>query len=377
VTTFTSLDGMPPDTLAGPVPRPGILEIERYVGGESSAPGVNRTIKLSSNESALGPSPKAIAAMQAGAATAHRYPEGGKVTLRQALASHFGLDAAQIICGNGSDELIALLARAYAGPGDEVLHSRHGFLMYAISAKGVGATPVEAAETNLTPSVDALLGQVSERTKLVFLANPNNPTGTYLPAREVMRLHAGLPPHVVLALDSAYAEFVEAADYEPGIELVQGGASNVVMLRTFSKLYALGGMRVGWAYGAPGIIEALDRLSGPFNVGSLGHLAAVAALDDRDHAEQSLRHNRIWRDWTAAALDKLGLDVTPSVCNFLLVRFPPERSAAAAFEYLKARGILVRKVGGYHLPDHLRISIGLEDEMRLTVAALTEFLASR
>ena len=361
---------------ARPVPRPGILEIALYVGGESTVAGVNRIIKLSSNEGALGPSPHAIAAFQAQAATMHRYPDGGAVALRQALARQFGLDADRIVCGNGSDELIGLLVRAYAGPGDEVLYSHHGFLMYAISARSVGATPVSAPEIGFTASVDALLGQVTERTKLVFLANPNNPTGTYLPAREVARLHAGLPPHVVLALDSAYAEFVEAADYEPGIELVHA-AENVVMLRTFSKIYALGGLRVGWAYGAPDIVDTLHRLRAPFNVGAAGQAAAIAAIGDLDHTGASRRHNTIWRDWTAAELGKLGLAVTPSVCNFVLVHFPAERSADAAFDYLKTRGIIARKVAGYHLPDCLRITIGLEDEMRLTVAALAEFLAER
>lgn len=363
-------------TPAGPVPRPGILQIAPYVGGESTVAGVNRVIKLSSNEGALGPSPRAVAAFQAQSATMHRYPDGGATALRQALAQHFGLDAARIVCGNGSDELIALLVRAYAGPGDEVLYSHHGFLLYAICAKSVGATPVSAPEMGLTASVDALLAQVTERTKIVFLANPNNPTGTYLPTGEVKRLHQGLPPHVVLALDSAYAEFVDAADYEPGIELVQS-AENVVMLRTFSKVYALGGLRVGWSYGSPGIVDLLNRLRGPFNISSAGQAAAVAALEDRDHTERSLKHNALWRDWTSTELVKLGLVVTPSVCNFVLVHFPAERSADAAFEHLKARGILARKVAGYHLPDCLRITIGLEDEMRLTVAALADFLAGR
>lgn len=361
---------------AGPVPRPGILEIAPYVGGESSVPGVNRIIKLSSNEGALGPSPKAIAAAQAQAATMHRYPDGGNAILRQALAQHHGLDIDRIVCGNGSDELIALLVRAYAGPGDEVLYSRHGFLMYAISALGVGATPVAAPEVDYTISVDHLLAAVTERTKLVFLANPNNPTGTMVPAREVERLHAGLPPHVVLALNSAYAEFVETADYDAGAALVHA-APNVAMLRTFSKIYALGGLRVGWGYASAGIIDTLNRLRMPFSVSVMGQAAAVAALEDREHTILSLAHNTRWRDWTAAELTKLGLTVTPSVCNFVLAHFPAERSAGKAFEYLKARGIIARKVGAYHLPDCLRITIGLEEEMRLTVSALASFMSGQ
>ncbi|HVJ52989.1 MAG TPA: histidinol-phosphate transaminase [Aliidongia sp.] len=360
----------------GPVVRPGVLDLAPYVGGESKAPGVNRIIKLSSNEGALGPSPQALAAAGAGLAAMHRYPDGGAEALRAALAAEFGLDAARIVCGSGSDDLILQTVRAYAGPGDEVLYSEHGFLIYAISALSVGATPVSAPETGYTASVDALLAKVTERTRIVFLANPNNPTGTYLAASEVRRLHAGLPPHVVLAIDSAYAEFVETEDYEPGIELVQS-AENVVMLRTFSKIYALGGMRVGWAYGSAGIIDVLNRLRMPFNVSGVGQAAAIAALADHEHTERSRRHNATWRDWTADALRGLGLDVTPSVCNFLLVHFRDEQEADGAFEYLKQRGILARKVGAYRLPQCLRISIGLEDEMRLAIAALAKFLGTR
>jgi histidinol-phosphate aminotransferase len=361
----------------GPVARPGILAIAPYVGGEAVIPGVNRVIKLASNESALGPSPKAIEVLKAHAVIAHRYPDGGTVDLRTALGRHFGLDPARIVCGNGSDELIALLVRAYAGPGEEVLYSHHGFLMYAISAMAVGATPVTAPETDLTANVDALLAAVTERTRLVFLANPNNPTGTCLPDSEVRRLHAGLPPHVVLALDSAYAEYVERDDYDPGTALVRE-FDNVVMLRTFSKLYALAGLRVGWAFCPPGIADVLNRLRGPFNVGAAAQAAAVAALGDVEHVRKSLAHNRLWRDWSTAAFAALGLGVVASEGNFLLVRFPdaPARNADAAFEFLKSRGIIARKMGAYHLGAYLRITIGTEEEMRLTAAALGDFLGA-
>jgi histidinol-phosphate aminotransferase len=360
------------------VVRPGILDIEPYIGGEAGIPGVNRVIKLSSNESALGPSPKAIEALKAQAALAHRYPDGGTHELRQALGRRFGLDPASLACGNGSDELIGLLARAYAGPGDEVIHSRHGFMMYEISARAAGATPVAAPETDLTADVDALLAAVTGRTRLVFLTNPNNPTGTYLPAAEIRRLQAGLPAHVVLAIDAAYAEFVDAEDYEPGIDLVRA-SENVVMLRTFSKLYALGGLRVGWAFGSPGIIDALNRLRAPFNVGAAAQAAAIAALDDIEHAQKSLAHNREWRGWSRAAFTALGLEVVPSQGNFLLVRFPdaPARNADAAFEFLRTRGIIARKMGGYHLGRYLRITVGTGEEMRLTAAALGDFVRRR
>jgi histidinol-phosphate aminotransferase len=250
---------------AAPVPGPGILDISPYVGGESQADGVARPIRLASNESALGPSPKAVAAYKALAGEIHRYPDGGAHGLREALGRHHGLDPARIVCGAGSDELIALLLRGYAGPGAEVLYSRHGFLMYPIGAMAVGATPIAVPERALTADVDGFLARITERTRIVFIANPNNPTGTYLSADEMARLHAGLPPNVVLAIDAAYAEFVNRNDYEPGIALVNR-AANVVMLRTFSKIYALAGLRLGWAYCPPAIADVLNRIRGPFNV---------------------------------------------------------------------------------------------------------------
>jgi histidinol-phosphate aminotransferase len=371
-------DALCPDRPKRPVARPGIAEITPYIGGEAKIPGVNRVIKLASNENALGPSAKAVAALQTHAAAMHRYPDGGSVELRTALGQHVGVDPALIVCGTGSDELIQLLVRGFAGPGDEVIHSRHGFLMYAIAALGAGVTPVAVPETDLTADVDQMLAAVTDRTKLVFLANPNNPTGTYLPAREIRRLHAGLPGDVVLVLDAAYAEFVEVADYEPGIELVRG-ADNVVMLRTFSKLFALGGLRVGWGFCPPGIADVLNRLRGVFNVSAAAQAAALAALADRDHQQRSQMHNRVWRAWTGDALVRLGLTVVPSQGNFLLARLPddPARNADAAFEYLKSRGIITRKMGAYHLGEYLRITIGTEEEMRLTVGALADFLAQR
>src|SRR5579885_929368 len=330
-----------------PAPRPGILDIAPYVGGESRIVGVERPIRLASNESALGPSAKAKAAFAALAAEIHRYPEGSAAVLRDALARHHGLDPARIVCGAGSDELIALLLRCYAGPGDEVLYSRHGFLMYPIGALSVGATPVAAPE------------RVSPRTRLVFIANPNNPTGTYLSAAELARLHAGLPPHVVLAIDAAYAEFVNRNDYEPGIRLVDR-AANVVMLRTFSKIYALAGLRLGWAYCPPAIADVLNRVRGPFNVSTPALAAGVAAIEDVGALARARAHNDRWLPWLSERLTAIGLPLTPSVGNFVLARFPdePARNADAAFAFLQRRGILTRKVGAYGLPAWLRITIG-------------------
>lgn len=359
---------------AAPVPRPGILDISPYVGGESKAEA-SRLIRLASNESALGVSPTVVEAIRAAAPDSHRYPDGNCTALREALARTWGLEAGRIVCGAGSDELIALLTRAYAGPGDEVLYSAHGFLMYPLSAKGAGATPVSAPERGLRTDVDALLAAVTDRTRIVYLANPNNPTGSFLEPAEVERLHAGLPPHVVLALDAAYAEYMTGRnDYSAGADLVDR-ARNVVMLRTFSKIYGLGGLRLGWAYGSAEIVDVLNRVRGPFNVGALAQVAGLAALADTGFVEASRALNDRVRPWTADRLTELGLIVHPSVANFLLVEFSEGAAAEAARLFLKARGILVRQMGGYGLPATLRFSIGTEEEMRLVVDAVAAFLA--
>ncbi len=357
-----------------PTPRPGILDIAPYIGGEAKISGVARVARLASNESALGPSPRAIEAYRACAGEIYRYPDGGSVELRQALARHHGLDAQRIICGTGSDELISLLAHCYAGEGDEVVYSRHGFLMYPIAAKAAGATPVAVPEVDLTADVDALLAHVTPRTRIVFLANPNNPTGSYLGREAVKRLHEGLPPSVLLVLDAAYAEFVIRNDYEPGIELVEA-AQNVVMLRTFSKIYALAGLRVGWAYCSAPVADTLNRVRGVFNINLAAQAAAVAALEDVAALDRAREHNDLWRPWLERELAALGLNVNPSVGNFVLAQFPPPpKHADAAFAFLQSRGILTRKMGSYGLQEWLRITIGLEEDMRAVIAGLAEFL---
>jgi len=360
------------------VPRPGILDISPYVGGEAKVAGIQRPIRLASNESALGPSTKAIAAYRALAGEIHRYPDGNAEELREALGQCHGVDPARIVCGAGSDELIALLLRCYAGPGDEVLYSRHGFLMYPINALAAGATPIAAPERELTTDVDAVLARVTERTRVVFIANPNNPTGTYLGAGEMARLHAGLPPSVLLAIDAAYAEFVNRNDYEAGIALVNR-AENVVMLRTFSKIYALAGLRLGWAYCPPAIADVLNRVRGPFNVSVAAQAAGIAAVGDVEALNGARVHNDQWLPWLSERLARLGLLLTPSVANFVLARFPddPRRNADAAFAFLQSRGILTRKMGAYGLPHHLRITIGTGPEMESVATALVEFMAAR
>ena len=356
-----------------PMPRSGILDISPYVGGEAKIGGVERPIRLASNESALGPSAKAIAAYRTLASDIHRYPDGNALELRETLGQFHGLDPSRIVCGAGSDELIALLLRCYAGPGDEVLYSCHGFLMYPIGAKSVGATPIAAPERALTTDVDALLARVTERTRVVFIANPNNPTGTYLRREDLARLHAGLPPSVLLAIDAAYAEFVNRNDYEPGITLVDR-AENVVMLRTFSKIYALAGLRLGWAYCPPAIADVLNRVRGPFNVAAPALAAGVAAVEDVEALNRARAHNEIWQPWFSERLAALGLSLTPSVANFVLARFP---DADAASTFLHSRGILTRKMGAYGLPQHLRITIGTGPEMETVAAALAEFMATQ
>ena len=360
-----------------PVPRPGIMEISPYVGGRASADGHANTVKLSSNESALGPSPKAQAAYRDLAPELHRYPDGGATRLRTALGALHGIDPERIVCGNGSDELLQLLARAYAGPGDEIIYTRHGFLVYPLSALSAGATPVAVPERDFTADVDAILGKVTERTRLVFLANPNNPTGTYLPKGALRRLWGGLPEHVVLVIDAAYAEYVTAEDYDPGLDLA-GRAPNVVMARTFSKAYGLAALRLGWVYGPPAIVDVLHRIRGPFNANGAALAAALAALEDQDHIARTCRLNEACRDALAARLAACGLGVVPSVCNFLLVRFPaePGRDAAAADRFLTERGIVARRLEPYHLADCLRISIGREAEMDDVGRALEAFMAA-
>jgi histidinol-phosphate aminotransferase len=360
-----------------PTPRPGIMDIAPYIGGDSNIPGVTRVIKLASNEGALGPSPKAVEAYKAMALELHRYPDGSCKALREALAARYGLDASRIVCGAGSDELLGMLCRAYAGPGDEVLYSKHGFLMYPIAAKSCGATPVSAPETNLTTNVDALLAAVTDKTKICFVANPNNPTGSYISADEMKRLRDGLPEHVVLVIDAAYAEFVTRNDYSSGVELVEAN-KNTVMARTFSKIHALGSARLGWAYCSAEIADVLNRVRNPFNVSAPAQAAGLAALADEPFTELNRAHNEVWMPWLADKLTELGLKVHPSVCNFLLIEFPsdPARNADAADKFLLSKGIIGRKMGGYGLPQCLRITIGRDDEMRAVVENLALFMGN-
>ena len=352
------------------------MEIRAYVGGKAEVAGAASVVKLSSNESAVGPSPKAMAAFTAEAQRLHRYPDGGCTALRQKIGQRFNLDAERIVCGAGSDELIALLIRAFAGPGDEVLYSTHGFLMYKLSALAAGATPVAAPEIDLRADVDALLARVTTRTRIVFIANPNNPTGSYLSGAELARLHAGLPPDVLLVIDAAYAEFVRAPDYSDGQELALAHP-NVVMARTFSKLFGLAALRLGWMLGGEAVVDVVNRIRGPFNVGQPAQAAGIAALDDLEHQEQARAHNDRWLPWLVEGIGRLGFKVWPSVGNFVLVDFGDAAAQKAATAHLERDGVIPRDMAAYGLASCLRITVGLEEENRRLVASLEGLAGQR
>lgn len=358
-----------------PQPRPGVLSISAYVPGKSGAPGAAKVFKLSSNESPLGPSPRAIEAYKSVAAHLEDYPDGAATRLREAIAGVYGLDPARIICGAGSDDLLNLIARAYLADGDEAVYSQYGFLVYPIATMGTGAKPVVAAEKDLTTDVDAILAAVTPRTKVVFLANPNNPTGTYIPYEEVKRLHRGLRSDILLVLDAAYAEYVARNDYSTGLELV-AESENVVMCRTFSKIHALAALRLGWMVGPAHVVDAVNRVRGPFNVNAPAIEAGIAAVEDAGHIEFSRAHNDRWLPWVSEEIGKLGLTVTPSVANFVLIHFPGTNghTAQAADAFLTKRGLVLRSVASYGLPNALRMSVGTEEANRLVVASLAEFM---
>lgn len=362
-------------TAPRPDPRPGVLDIEAYVPGKSSVPGVAKVFKLSANETPLGPSPKAVEAYLHVASHLHDYPDGTARAMREAIGRTYGLDPARIICGAGSDDLLNLLARAYLADGDEAIYTRHGFSVYPIVTLGTGAKAIAAAEKDFTADADEILKVVTPRTKVVFLANPNNPTGTYMPFDEVKRLHRELPRHVLLVIDAAYAEYVRRNDYESGIELVATN-ENVVMTRTFSKIYGLAALRLGWMYVPEHIVAAINRIRGPFNVGTPAIAAGIAALEDTAHTEKAREHNEKWLAWLTDEIGKLGITVTPSAANFVLIHFPdtPGKTANDADAFLTSRGILLRALRSYHLPNALRMTVGSEEANRIAVKALAEFM---
>ncbi len=360
-----------------PSPRDSVLAIDPYVPGKSAAARSDgaRVFKLSANETPLGPSPRAIEAARRAVDDIAAYPEGSSRALRDAIGARYGLDPERIIAGAGSDQILELLALAYIGAGDEGIYSQYGFLEYRIVILAAGGVPKVAPETNYVASVDALLAQVTERTKIVFLANPNNPTGTYLSDREIVRLADALPSQALLVLDAAYAEYVQTKDYEAGARLA-GVRDNVVMTRTFSKIYGLAGLRLGWGYGPAHVIDALNRIRSPFNVSSMASAAGIASLEDRDHLAAAVAHNARWLPWLSEKIGALGLEVLPGVGNFVAIRFPDAngRRAADADKFLTGRGLVLRAIGAYGMPQFLRLTVGSEEANQRVVAAIEEFL---
>ena len=358
-----------------PTPKPGVLEITPYVGGRAAVAGVKEPIKLSSNETPLGPSAKTMEALAKASHDLHIYPEGSARILREAIAEIHGLDPARIVTsGEGSDALLTMLANAYLRPGDEVLFSEHDFIVYKIATLANSATPVEIPDPDLRFDVDAALKRVTDKTRMLFIANPNNPTGSYISHEEMRRLHAGLPPHALLVIDAAYSEYVRKNDYEAGIEMVSN-YPNVVMTRTFSKIYGLAGLRLGWTYAPASVCDVLNRIRGPFNVSMMQQHTGAAAVRDRTHVERSVAHNEQWKNYLTDEIRKLGLTVNESVANFVLIQFPKgKKSAQEADAFLSAKGLILRAVANYGLPGALRLTIGTEDANRRVVGALREFM---
>ena len=351
-------------------PKPGIMDIDLYVSGKAEVDGISDVIKLSSNENPFGPSQAAQKAFSDAAHQLHRYPSTDQLPLRQAIATVHGLDPDRIICGAGSDEIIAFLCQAYAGAGDEVLFTEHGFSMYRISARAAGATPVQARERERVTDVDALLAACSDKTRLVFVANPNNPTGTMIGGNEIARLADSLPPKALLVLDGAYAEYVQG--FDGGAALIET-RPNVVMTRTFSKIYGLGGLRIGWGYGPKHVIDVLNRVRGPFNLSEAQMAAAIAAVHDQEYITECRDKNTRNRAWLAEALAELGVPSDTSTANFVLARFSCEKEAVDCDAYLKSQGLIARLVKGYNLPNCLRITVGDEASCRRVAHAVSGF----
>ncbi len=355
-------------------PQPGIMDIDLYQGGAAHIEGVSNALKLSANENPFGPSDRAKEAFSRSVHQLHRYPSTDHKSLRAAIGAVHGLDPDRIICGVGSDEIIIFLCQAYAGPGTDVIFTEHGFLLYRVSANAVGATPVMVRERERVTDVDAILAACSDRTSLVFIANPNNPTGTMVSPAEIQRLADGLPPQAILVLDGAYAEYVEGFDGGAGLATER---ANVFMTRTFSKIYGLGGLRIGWGYGPRAIIDVLNRVRGPFNLSSTQLETAEAAVRDQDWVTKCRGENTRMRHWLSEALAEVGVPTDTSMANFVLARFADPAEAEACDDYLRGQGLIVRRVAGYNLPHCLRITVGDESGCRRVAHAVAQWKGMR
>ena len=354
------------------IAKPYILTIDPYKPGKSKVGNTQKVIKLSSNENALGASPQAIEAYQSHTSKIFRYADGGCIELRNAIAKKYNINPDQLVCGAGSDEIIALLVQAFVEVGDEVLYSQHGFLMYPISAKRVGAIPIVASEINLTTNVDNILAKISEKTKMIFIANPNNPTGSYINTNEVERLINAGPNNIIIVLDLAYAEFVSKADYPDGIKLVNK-YENVVVTRTFSKIYGLASLRIGWSYSSEYIADVLNRTRGPFNVGGPAQVAAIAAINDDEFVIKSINHNNKWLKIISDELNKIGIKTHPSIANFILIDFKTVENCQKYNEFLLKNGIIMREMAAYGLANCLRMTIGSEAENLRVLELLNKY----
>ncbi|THH36964.1 histidinol-phosphate transaminase [Aliishimia ponticola] len=354
-------------------PQPGIMDIALYEGGKSHLDGVAQVLKLSSNENPLGPPPSAIAALTQAAAGMHLYPSTDHADLRAAIAEMWQVEADRVICGVGSDEVLQFVTQAFAGPGDEIIYTEHGFSMYPILANMAGATPVKVPEAVRVVDVDAILGAVTDRTRIVLLTNPGNPTGTILPDEDLVRLADGLPDSVILVIDGAYTEYAEG--YDGGRSLAKE-RPNVLMTRTFSKIYGLGGLRVGWGYGPKALIDVMTRIRQPFNLSVVQLAAAEAALRDRDWLDTCSALNADQRARLTGALRQLGVECDESQTNFVLARFASPDEAGAADATLQADGIIVRRVTGYGFPEGLRITVGDAEQTGRVIDSLTRWRAA-
>ena len=350
-----------------------MLDIAPYIPGESGLGKTEAVIKLSSNETPLGTSSKALEAIKNSYSNPARYPDGSAMELRKAIAKFNNLNMNNILCGNGSDEILSMFANCFAGDGDEIVYSEHGFLVYPIAAKAAGATPIIAKEKEYKANVEEVINVCTSRTKVCFIANPNNPTGTYLNRNELITLRNKLPEECLLVIDSAYAEYVEKNDYTNGFDLVNK-FNNVACTRTFSKIYGLAALRIGWAYASLEVIDYLNRIRLPFNINTIAQHAAIAAIKDQNFIENAIKHNNIWKPFIEKELINIGITIISGVGNFVLAKFDNSKQANSCYNYLEKHNILVRKVSEYGLANCLRITVGLEEENIFLIKIINEFM---